>query len=156
MMDYKRYGGNKELYQIWNDEEILLKVIMEGDYRGRHFVIGAYITGNPNAYLEVKETDTIYCESKEYEYYDGGLGRVNGGSTYFGRAYWNEDDKRTYVGWDYGHANDYNVRRPGFSENRKWDLIDILMEIACAENEIETINENDPEYWNGRQNKKTE
>lgn len=145
-MDYKRYGGNKELYQIWSDEEVKLKVVMEGDYRGRHFVIGAHRTGNPNAYLEVKEEDTMYQDSKDLEYYDGGLNRVNGGSTYFGKAYWDKDDKRTYVGWDYGHADDYNVRMPSFGKNRKWDLIDILMEIACAEDEIYTMNENDQEY----------
>lgn len=153
-MDYKRYGGNAELYR-WNatDDEPTLKVIMEGDFRGRHFVIGAHRTGNPNAYLEVKDADYINQEADEYEYYDGSLSNVNGGSTYFGKAYWNTDDKRTYVGWDYGHANDYNARHPGFG-GRKWDLIDILMEIACAECEIEKLNEDDPEYLNRRYGKK--
>ena len=155
-MDYKRYGGNKELYQIWrrDEEGIQLKVVMEGDYRGRHFVIGAHCTGNPNAYLEVEETDAIKVEAERYDYYDGGLSRVNGGSTYYGEAYWDKEDKRTYVGWDYGHCHDYSAMCPQIG-GKKWDLIDILMEIASAESEIETMNENDPEYWN-RMYKKTE
>ena len=147
-MEYKRYGNNEDLY--WanaRDEDPYLKVIMEGEYKGRHFVIGAHCTGNPNAYLEVKETDAMFVESKEYKYYDGGLSGVNGGSTYFDKAYWNKDDKRAYVGWDYGHAHDYNARYPRLG-GKKWDLIDILMEIAVAEYEIEMANEEDPEYWN--------
>ena len=147
-MEYKRYGKNEDLY--WadaQDSDLKLKVIMEGTYKERHFVIGAHRTGNPNAYIEMKTTDSMFVESKEYEDYDGGLNRVNGGSTYFGKAYWNEDDKRTYVGWDYGHADDYNARHPKLG-GKKWDLIDILMEISVAECEIEMANEEDPEYWN--------
>lgn len=147
-MEYKRYGGNEDLYWVdATDNDPKLKIIMEGDYRGRHFVIGAHRTGNPNAYLEVKKEDYINQEAQTYEHYDGGLNRVNGGSTYFGKAYWNTDDKRSYVGWDYGHAHDYNARYPGL-EGTKWELIDILMEISCAENEIEALNDNDPDYWN--------
>lgn len=148
-MDYKRYGKNDDLYQTWNREngEPALKVIMEGDYRGRHFVIGAHCTGNPNAYLEVKKEDSMYCESEDYDCYDGNLCRVNGGSSYFGRAYWNKDDDRIYVGWDYGHGCDYNIRHPEFG-GTVWKLVDIVMEIACAENEIETQNMDDPEYFN--------
>lgn len=59
-MEYKRYGGNENLYRFCvSDDEPILKVVMEGDYRGRHFVIGAHRTGNPNAYLEVKPEDTV-------------------------------------------------------------------------------------------------
>lgn len=146
-MEYKRYGGNEDLYQSWkrNENESPLKVIMEGEYRGRHFVIGAHCTGNPNAYLEVDTADAIYCESEKDEYYDGGLNSVNGGSTYFGEAYWANDDTRTYVGWDYGHCRDYCARYPELG-GRKWTLIDILMEIASAENEIDNANSNDPDY----------
>lgn len=148
-MEYKRYGNNEDLYRAnATEDEPVLKVIMEGDYRGRHFVIGAHRTGNPNAYIEVKKEDYIYQERKEYDCYnyDGGLSSVNAGSTYFGKAYWNTDDKKTYVGWDYGHAHDYNARNPNFG-GTKWDIVDILMEIASAENEINTLNENDPDYW---------
>lgn len=146
-MEYKRYGKNEDLY--WadaQDTDLKLKVIMEGEYKGRHFVIGAHCTGNPNAYLEVKETDAMFAESKEYEDYDGGLCSVHGGSTYFGKAYWNNDDKKIYVGWDYGHADDYNARHPKFG-GKKWSLIDILMEIAVAEYEIEIANEDDTELY---------
>lgn len=148
-MDYKRYGGNEDLYQTWDREngEPALKVIMEGDYRGRHFVIGAHHCGHPNAYLEVKKEDSMYCETKDYDYYDGSLCRVNGGSTYFGKAYWDQSDNRTYVGWDYGHAHDYVASMP-YGGETVWSIVDILMEIACAENEIEVENENDSEYFN--------
>ena len=150
-MEYKRYGGNNELYRANATDDDLLKVVMEGDYQGRHFVIGAHCTGNPNAYLEVQEADYINQGVEEDRYYDGGLSSINGGSTYFGKVYWNTDDKRLYVGWDYGHVHDYNARHPNFG-GTKWTLIDILMEIARAEYEIETLNLNDPEYWD-RKNK---
>lgn len=83
-------------------------------------------------------------ESKSYVEYDGGLCRVHGGSGYFGNAYWNKDDKKIYVGWDYGHIDDYDARHPE-SGGKKWSLIDILMEIAVAEYEIEIANEDDTE-----------
>ena len=145
MMKYKRYGGNEDLYTFF-EKDTPLKVIMEGDYKERHFVIGAHHTGHPDAYLEVKESDYIFEDSYSYDNYDGGLSKVHGGSTYFGRAYWDDNDKRTYVGWDYGHACDYHARyNPG---GDKYDLIDILMDISRAECEIEQLNDEDPDYWN--------
>lgn len=152
-MEYKRHGGNEDLYQDrsnWKDGESPLKVIMEGTYRGRHFVIGAHRSGNPNAYLEVLPEDSMYADPasiKEDDYYDGNLSHVNCGSTYYGKAYWDENDPRVYVGWDYGHAYDYNVNYAA-QDGTVWSLIDILMEVASAENEIQMQNENDGEYWN--------
>ena len=136
-MDYKRYGKNEDLYQTWDrrNGESALKVIMEGEWRGRHFVIGAHCTGNPNAYLEVKEDDYVRLINGDHDRYDGNLISVNGGSTYYGDAYWDKNDHRTYVGWDYGHRNDYNCKRP-LDGGKVWSLVDILMEIASAECEI--------------------
>ena len=147
-MEYKRYGDNGDLYRANAAEnEPKLKVIMEGDYRERHFVIGAHRGGYPNAYLEVKPTDTMIQEAKKYEDYEGNINRVYQGSSYFGKAYWDNSDSRTYVGWSYSGASSYCARHPEF-EGKKWRLIDILMEIACAEDEIDTMNENDPDYLN--------
>lgn len=147
-MDYKRYGGNEDLYRAnATDDEPRLKVVMEGEWRGRHFVIGAHWLGNPNAYVEVKDPDYINWEAGQYEDFDGGLYGVNCGSTYFGKAYWDTNDNRKYVGWDYGHAYDYNARYPQLG-GKMWDLIDILMEIASAITEIEYLNEHDLEYFN--------
>lgn len=147
-MEYKRYGKNEDLYRAnATEDEPTLKIIMEGTYKERHFVIGAHRLGNPNAYLEAEKEDVIYQEAKEFgKNYDGGLSLVHGGSTYFGKAYWDKSDDKTYVGWDYGHADDYCAHSPKF-EGKKWELIDILMDIASAETEINMMNDDDPTYY---------
>lgn len=153
-MEYKRYGKNEDLYRSDPmDEEPILKVILEGTYKGRRFVIGAHHGGFPDAYLEVQENDYIFVESKKYEGYDGNLCKVHGGSTYFGKAYWDEEDNRTYVGWDYSHLGDFSARWPNFGGTR-YTLIDILMDVAVAETEIEYSNDEDEDYFNRLYGKK--
>ena len=131
-MEYKRYGGNEDLYR-YNRYDGTDKVIMEGEFKERHFVILAHHGGHPNAYLEVKKTDSMY--KRDPKEYDDFLWTVHCGSTYYGNAYWDENDKRTYVGWDYGHYGDYSEAFPD-NNDTKWDIIDILMEIAGACTEI--------------------
>ena len=124
-------GGNDSLYQI-NDES---KVVVDGDFKGRHFVILAHYMGHPNAYIEVKDTDEIYKRDQK-EYLDF-LQTVHGGSTYYGKAYWDANDLRTYVGWDYNHCDDYTALF--FGCGTKYTVMDILMEVACAWTELECM-----------------
>ena len=112
------------------------RVLMEGDYEDRHFAIVRHDLGFPDAYVEIKESDYIFkadCgDDQRYEVYEG---CVHGGATFFGRCYWNEEDDRLYIGWDYGHCGDYQEYHPYTDKNsyegdKKWTLAEILMQIA--------------------------
>ena len=112
------------------------QVLMEGDYEDRHFAIVRRSLGFPDAYVEIKEDDYIYkadCEdSQRYELYQG---CVHGGATFYDRCYWNKEDNRWYLGWDYGHCGDYQEYHPyteedSYETDKKWTLAEILMQIA--------------------------
>ncbi len=132
--NYKMYS--KELYGNVGRPDIKL---MEGDYFDRHFVILGHHLGTPCAYLEVKEDDRLAKElPSEYgkklnhdDRYESWSGYVHCGATYYGNAYWDSEDKRMYVGWDYAHAGDY-IPLEFYGENNdyKWSFTEILMDIA--------------------------
>lgn len=124
------------------------RVLVEGDYNGRHFAIIRHHLGFPDAYIELKPEDWIvlapidanacYCR---YDLYDGS---VHGGATYYGGAYWNEADKRTYLGWDYGHCSDfeaYSAYLYDKEHDKKWNLLEIMMAIGGVEADIIRQNE---------------
>lgn len=146
-MFYKKYGKDKDLYRPWGSIATPgLDIVLEGEYRGRQFIIGAHNNGYPVAYLEVKKSDIIYDETTHsYSildttlYHSDILSSVNGGSTYFGTPYWDPHDERKYVGWGYCHYRDYTTLMPE-EGGKKWRLIEILMEVAAAEQEISMFN----------------
>lgn len=135
---YWREKGNDSLYEMewFTDGETRYHVCMEGDWKGRHFVILVHHTGNPNAYIEVTDEDMEGIGTRDPEALCGELCFVNCGSTYAGKAYWNKADDRMYIGWDYGHAQDYNARQPSWG-GHKWNYAEILMEIAAAATELD-------------------
>jgi hypothetical protein len=61
---------------------------------------------------------------------------VHCGFTYFGRAYWDENDKSQYFGWDYGHCDDfagYYEEGTYLAENtKKWTTEEIYAEVLNA------------------------
>ena len=137
ILNLKEYS--KELYSRGTEQPILL---LEGDYWGRHFAIVRHRLGFPDAYIEVKPDDYIMSvEGEGCDKYDSTSMYVNGGATYYGSAYWNKDDKRTYVGWDYAHAGDYYPCSyfPD-NEGHKWTVYEILMDVAHAVEGMERDN----------------
>jgi hypothetical protein len=126
---------DKEIYK--RVEKTLM--LMEGDYDERHFVIVRHECGHPNAYIEVKKDDKITTEkpsklAQEYGFddrYEAFSGMVHYGATYYGKAYWNPEDDRTYIGWDYGHCDDYNSNQT-WQGGHKWNFTEILMDVAHA------------------------
>lgn len=145
---------DKEVYKL----DCKNKVLLEGDYWGRHFVILRYRQGHPNAYMEVLPDDWIKTQepseyAKEHHYddrYDSFSGNVNGGATYYGGAYWDDKDNRTYIGWDYGHCGDYDAwfsRNSGKEDTgHKWTIIEILMDVVHAWEGFERDNR-DNQSW---------
>lgn len=134
------------------------KKLLEGDYYDRHFVIIRHKFGSPDAYIEVKPDDWINkAEPSEYgksmnhddRYEKAGLW-VNGGPTYFGDAYWDSEDKRTYIGWDYAHCDDYDPQWELSSgkedSGHKWSMIEIMMDVAHA---YEGMERDNFEHWSG-------
>lgn len=135
---------NRKVYVLGANE-----VLMEGDYEDRHFAIVRHSLGFPDAYVEIKEDDYIYkadCEdSPRYELYEG---CVHGGATFYDRCYWNDEDHRWYLGWDYGHCGDYQeyhgpyeIGDDGDDHGKKWTLAEILMQIAGVISDIRWQNE---------------
>ena len=133
---------DKALYSKESSEK---KLLLEGDYWGRHFAIVRNSVGFPLAYVEVKPDDWIMSiESNDDGYdnrYDAASMFVNGGATYYGPAHWNKEDKRMYIGWDYGHADDYYPRYQGVDEGHKWTVYEILMDVAHAVEGMERDND---------------
>lgn len=147
----KFYGKGKEVDKMLyrceyrnkmnvENEDVLLRVL-EGDWNGRHFVIGGHRTGNPNAYVQIfdeKEKVTAWCCNS----IDGGI-TYNYESDSTGKAYWNNEDNRKYVGWDYGHSGDYNsyCDKPEEigDDCHKWSLTEIMMQISAFIAELETM-----------------
>lgn len=104
-----------------HDYEVIekTKVIAEGFWRGRHFVIGKNRFCIPVVYVEWR-------------------GKLPPGDEYFGKAYWLSEDQRgdtMYYGWDHGHYGDYipydfAVHAKLQKDCHIWSIEEILMEIA--------------------------
>lgn len=78
-----------------------VEVLYEEDYNGIHLVVvnlGKY----PCAYCE--NIVHLDCPSNSWDW----SALPHGGITFEGEAYWNPDDHRRYIGWDYGHAGDFD------------------------------------------------
>ena len=119
-----------------------LDIVMEGDYKGRHFIINRY-GGHPNGYIEVKPTDYIFFGELDEELmdcrYDLYEGRIHGGMTYFGKINELNGDERVYIGWDYAHLGDHieysdKLQLPPVDtpKDKKWTLPEVLMDVARA------------------------
>lgn len=115
----------KDMYKLENIEKTI--VMVEGFWRGRHFVIGKNRFCVPVVYVEWRGTEPP-------------------GDEYFGKAYWLSEDERDdtmYYGWDHGHVwdwcpTDFDIRRryrvpdenEYAKEHHKYTIPEILMEIS--------------------------
>lgn len=77
------------------------EVIGYGEIKGRKWYILSQGT-HPTAYVELKPSEIL--KSTNYDDYDLS---VHGGFTFLDKAYWDKEDKSTYIGWDYAHCDDY-------------------------------------------------
>ena len=117
-------------------------VVVQGEYNGRPFTIAINSHGRPVAYVKlIEEKDTYTLDqynTYEHEgaFYGGELDTVHGGSTFSGKRPWDEDG--IWIGWDYGHGDDYDPVLPQL-KGKKWTMIEILMDIARADAELECI-----------------
>lgn len=120
-----------ELYKF--EELKNTKVMIEGYWRNRHFVIGKNHWCCPVIYVQILPED-------DYEYGDQNLP-----DGYIGRAYWLPEDKRDdkrYFGIGHDFGDDYNP----YDEHRGWDqtekhkysYAELLMEVVEIASQIET------------------
>lgn len=142
-LTYERYGKNEDLYRSYEERHSegapRTKVIMKGFYKKRAFMIGASNMGYPVAYVEVLEDDIYINKNKNDSWKAESLGTVDGSSNYYGGAYWDKNDTRKYIGWDYGHYGDFcgHNDHEDRDQGHRWTLVEILMEISEAISEIE-------------------
>ena len=105
-----------------------VEVLYEEDYNNVHIVVvnlGKY----PCAYCE--NIVHLDCPSDSWDWDT----TPHGGITFRGAAYWNSNDQRDYIGWDYGHAGDFDgyhtdgIQLTVFGmECRKWHTEEIVEE----------------------------
>ena len=115
------------------------EVLHKGQYLGYKFCIMNLGT-HPTAYVECKFDD---LKSYNDERIDDVA--VHGGFTYLGEAYWDKEDKTTYLGWDYAHYMDYagyeeifpdDLRNP---DEKKWTTTEIFNEVMVVITQLEKI-----------------
>lgn len=102
------------------------EILEEGVYQGVSYAI-LNLGTHPTAYVEniVNATDM----------YDGKIIDidVHFGFTYVGENYWNEVDKRWYLGWDYSHCDDfmgyYTPADGPLFQLKRWTLDEIRDEV---------------------------
>ena len=125
------------IYQERLENPIILD---EGDFENRHYCIISQGT-HPTAYISLTELETK--QSVDYDDYND-KADVHGGFTYLGKAYWNKNDKRTYVGWDYAHYGDFTYSLFSiFQWGEKYTTEFILDEVKNAIKQINKEQNND-------------
>jgi len=113
------------------------EVLHSGEYKGYKFCIMNLGT-HPTAYVECKLEN---CNGYEDERFDNIS--VHGGFTYFGEAYWSEENT-AYIGWDYAHFMDYAGYEERFPahlrsvENKKWTTSEIFEEVKSVIDQLIT------------------
>ena len=101
------------------------EILDEGDYNGRHYVI-TYTGSHPCAYVEFH--DEFESGSKLWENVP-----CNWGANFLNRGPWTyhyniNDDPRIYIGWDYGHLEDYS-RYNNDTDTKKWTVKEIREDV---------------------------
>lgn len=101
------------------------EILFEGDYNERHYII-RYMGHHPCAYVEFK--NEFEEDSEEWNEV-----LCHCGINYKGPAFWNKDDNKFYIGWDYGHLSDwsniYTEEQNMHFNNRKWTTSEIYEEV---------------------------
>ena len=101
------------------------EILDEDDYNGRHYVI-TYTGSHPCAYVEFN--DEFERDSELWENVP-----CNRGANFLNRGPWTyhyniNDDSRIYIGWDYGHLEDYS-RYNNDTDTKKWTVKEIREDV---------------------------
>ena len=104
-----------------------VKVLWTDEYRGYRYYVCS-MGPHPCAYVENKD-------GYDYGTEKGDQVPCHGGVTYGGRAYWNEEDDKQYIGWDYAHCDDYSgmynyEQDPYWQSLKKWTTQEIIDEVV--------------------------
>lgn len=87
-----------------------------GEYRGIRYMIGTICGRYPVAYIEnFLNYSNLEVANTDLNTYSAFLSKFTE-FTYLDECYWNVDDFKTYLGWDYAHEDDFNAQ---FPENDK-------------------------------------
>lgn len=107
-----------------------------GTYRGRRYRIGTNSFGAPVAYVQVFDEDREETVSNP----DGILAHIDTFEyfpyecTYYGKAYWNDNDPNTYAGWDHMNYAVYCQAlngMPGY-DGRRYTFDEVLNEVKMT------------------------
>ena len=108
------------------------EILDEGDYEGYHYVILS-LSKFPTAYVERKKE---MLRDDLYEI------KCHHGITWNGYAHWNENDKRNYIGWDYGHLDDYQLFSDGHENiGDKYTTEEIYKEVQSVIKQLKKMEE---------------
>lgn len=114
-------------------DKLKLEILYQGVYKEHKFTIlnrGYY----PTAYVENKLNITDIFDER-IDFVD-----VHCGFSYWGEAYWDKEDKTSYLGWDYGHICDYNGALP-FAEDKQWTTEEIYEEVKFVIDQLIKLQE---------------
>lgn len=119
--------------EIVYSNKLKLEVLYQGNYKGYKFVIlnrGYY----PTAYVENKLGITDIFDERINSV------DVHCSFSYCGDAYWDKEDKTSYLGWDYGHICDYNGCLP-FTLNKLYTTEEIYEEVKSVIDQLIQLQE---------------
>lgn len=134
--------GEGEMKEMVYSTKPIKEVLHNGQYKGYEFCI-LNLGTHPTAYVECKLKN---CSSYGDERLDGIS--VHGGFTYFGKGYWDNNEK-DYLGWDYAHYMDYAGYELMFPEsmrgfgNKKWTTTEIYEEVKSVIDQLLRTHQND-------------
>ena len=111
------------------------EVLYCGEYKGHKFAILSLGT-HPTAYVENKLPN---CTSYDDERLDDVS--VHCGFTYCDKAYWDDEEKALFLGWDYAHFRDFSgyfFKYPAMMDDtsKKWTTIEIFDEVKSVINQL--------------------
>lgn len=109
---------------IYSERKEKAEVLLSGEYNKLRFVI-LNLGTHPTAYVEchVDYMNHGCVDLKRDRLRDI---HAHGGLTYFGKAYWNNNDKNRYLGWSYDHFGDYTSIDP---EGKKYTTEEIHQDV---------------------------
>lgn len=130
----------KEMNYVCDLDGKTKEILHEGEYKGYYFYIISYGV-HPCAYVEIKPDHPWY--KKDYCYWNEGPDDISniinchGGLTYSGNLHHvlGEND-RWFLGWDYGHAGDFEgiylndiINCRMLMNDKKWTTEEIYEEV---------------------------